>query len=54
MGPLNVIDYMVVHELAHIIEKNHSMRFWNKVKTVLPDYKERERWLKENRIKFKI
>lgn len=48
MAPLNVIDYVVVHELAHVTEKNHSARFWNKVKTVLPDYKSRQRWLKDN------
>ncbi len=48
MAPLNVIDYVVVHEMAHIIEKNHSVRFWNKVKTVLPDYKQRRKWFKEN------
>lgn len=49
MAPLNVVDYVVVHELAHINEKNHSTKFWNKVKTVMSDYKQRERWLKENR-----
>ncbi len=54
MAPLDVIDYVVVHELAHITEKNHSMRFWNKVKTILPDYKSRQRWLKENRNNLKI
>lgn len=48
MSPLNVIDYVVVHELAHIIEKNHSVRFWNKVRTILPDYRQRQKWLKEN------
>jgi len=48
LAPLNVIDYVVVHELAHIHEKNHSARFWNKIRTVLPDYEHRERWLKVN------
>lgn len=48
MAPLNVIDYVVVHELAHIHERNHSVRFWNKVKSILPDYQQREKWLKEN------
>jgi hypothetical protein len=49
MAPINVIDYVIVHELAHLHEKNHSVRFWNKVKTVLPNYEQREKWLKENR-----
>jgi len=48
MAPLDVIDYVVVHELAHIPEKNHSKRFWNKVKSILPDYKSRRKWLKDN------
>lgn len=48
MAPRDIIDYVVVHELAHIPERNHSSRFWNKVKMVLPDYKERRKWLKEN------
>ncbi|MEK9132195.1 MAG: YgjP-like metallopeptidase domain-containing protein [Patescibacteria group bacterium] len=54
MAPIEVIDYVVVHELAHIPEKNHSARFWNKVAAVLPDYKERKKWLRENVAKFKV
>jgi len=48
LSPLKVIDYVVVHELCHLFEPNHSKRFWNKVAKVLPDYKERRRWLKIN------
>lgn len=48
MAPRHIIDYVVVHELAHIPERNHSPRFWNKVGMVLPDYKERRKWLKEH------
>ncbi|MFA6521319.1 MAG: SprT family zinc-dependent metalloprotease [Candidatus Gracilibacteria bacterium] len=54
MAPLDVVDYVVVHELAHIPEKNHSKKFWDKVATILPDYKARRKWLRENGIKFKI
>lgn len=54
MAPLGIVDYVVVHELAHIPEKNHSKRFWKKVEEVLPDYKIRRKWLKENGNKFKI
>jgi predicted metal-dependent hydrolase len=42
-----VIDYVVIHELAHITEMNHSARFWAVVARVLPDYKERQKRLKE-------
>lgn len=48
MCPTEVIEYVVVHELAHIIEKNHSKAFWNEVKKVLPDYREHRKWLKDN------
>ena len=42
----DVIDYVVVHELAHIIEMNHSERFWAIVGGVLPDYKDRKEKLR--------
>jgi len=47
MADDGVIDYIVVHELAHIIEMNHSRRFWAIVEGVLPDYKERQKRLKQ-------
>ncbi len=49
MCPMAVIDYVVVHELSHIAYKNHSPGFWARVKTVLPNYKEQQDWLKVNR-----
>lgn len=42
------MEYVVVHELAHLIEMNHSKRFWKIVEEIIPDYKEQKRWLKEN------
>ena len=48
MAPLSVIEYVVVHELAHIPEKNHSPRFWSKVENILPDYRTRMSWLKHH------
>jgi len=54
MAPLAVIDYVVVHELAHLVEHNHSKKFWRKVESILPDYKTRQKWLKENANKFTI
>lgn len=44
--PLEAVDYVVVHELAHIKHHNHSKDFYNLIKKYLPDYKERERLLK--------
>lgn len=46
--PPEVLDYVVVHELCHRKEMNHSPRFWAEVAKVLPNYREQERWLKEN------
>jgi len=48
MAPREVIDYVVVHELAHIEHKDHSRKFWDRVEKVLPDYRSRRRWLKDN------
>ena len=49
MCPLSVIDYVVVHELSHITYKNHSLAFWARVKTVLPNYRDDQDWLKINK-----
>lgn len=46
MLPLKVQEYVVVHELAHLLELNHSDRYWALVASVMPDYKTSEKWLK--------
>lgn len=48
LAPRNVIDYVIIHELAHLIELNHSDRFWYWVSTAMPDYTVHEKWLKDN------
>jgi predicted metal-dependent hydrolase len=48
LAPLEVVDYVVVHELAHLRVKNHSPDFWQVVESLLPDYKTRRKWLKVN------
>ncbi len=48
MAPLPVIDYVVIHELVHLEEKNHTRAFWNKVKMLMPDYEKNKDWLKKN------
>ncbi|MBE5827939.1 MAG: M48 family metallopeptidase [Butyrivibrio sp.] len=47
-APETIVDYVVVHELCHLKEMNHSERFWAEVEKVLPDYKERRKWLKDH------
>ena len=46
--PDNVVDYIVVHELCHLKELNHSKKFWYEVEKILPDYKASRLWLKTN------
>lgn len=45
MAPLEVIDYVVVHEMCHMVHLNHDRSFWRLVGRIIPDYKERENWL---------
>ena len=46
--PINVIDYVVIHELCHIIHFNHSKLFWSKVSQHCPKYKEHKKWITKN------
>jgi predicted metal-dependent hydrolase len=48
MAPLTILDYIVVHELAHLIYPNHTAAFWNQVDKVMPDFQERKEWLRGN------
>lgn len=48
LAPDEVQNYVVVHELCHRKEMNHSSKFWAEVAAVMPDYKEHRTWLKEN------
>ena len=48
LAPPDVIDYVIIHELSHLIEFNHSNKFWKLVETAMPNYQEKEKWLKEN------
>jgi predicted metal-dependent hydrolase len=46
--PEGILDYVIVHELAHTKYRSHGPRFWALVESVMPDHKDRRRWLKEN------
>lgn len=48
LTPDYVIDYIVVHELCHLREMNHSEKFWTEVEKIMPDYQRAELWLKQN------
>jgi predicted metal-dependent hydrolase len=48
MTPLLVLKYVIIHELAHTFEKNHSSAFWSKVRLYNPSYKQQIKWLKAN------
>lgn len=48
MAPSNVVDYIVVHELCHLIHFNHSPQFWDELSCIIPKYKEYRKWLKYN------
>ena len=46
--PPDVRDYVIVHELCHLKEMNHSPRFWAEVEKAMPDYRQPLQWLKQN------
>jgi hypothetical protein len=48
LGPMKIVDYIIVHELAHLKYPTHTDAFWSLVDRVLPDYQERKEWLKLN------
>lgn len=54
MMPKEVLDYVVVHELAHTLEMNHSKNFWLHVEEIIPDYKKYRKFLKEETSIYRI
>lgn len=47
MAPADVLDYLVVHEMCHMVQMNHSSDFWKLVERIMPDYKRRRDWLRK-------
>jgi len=54
MAPVSVIDYIILHEMAHLKYPNHSNEFWNELDKKIPDYREHKNWLKRNGIKMAL
>lgn len=54
LAPAEVLDYVVVHELCHLKELNHSPRFWAQVAGILPEYREPRAWLRNNSLLLDI
>jgi predicted metal-dependent hydrolase len=54
MLPREMIEYLAVHELVHLIEPNHSRVFWERVERIVPNYQERKQWLAENRAIYNL
>jgi predicted metal-dependent hydrolase len=54
MAPLEIIDYVIIHELVHLRYHNHSRAFWKGVADILPDYRARKAWLTQNSHRFTL
>ena len=48
MTPHRIVDYVVIHELCHLIHHNHSPEYWHQVRSIVPDYQDKRDWLKTN------
>ena len=54
LAPSPILEYIIVHELCHMLEKSHSARFWALLRTVMPDYEARKKWLMDNGVKLDV
>ena len=53
-APPEIVDYVVVHELVHISQPDHSKKFWAKIRKIMPDFEQRRNWLKDHEWLLKI
>jgi hypothetical protein len=49
-----MIEYLVIHEMVHLIELHHNHTFWDRVEQILPDFLERKRWLAQNGVNYDL
>jgi predicted metal-dependent hydrolase len=54
MAPMSLVDYVVAHEVCHLVVRDHSMRFWKLLGTILPDYEERRSRLRVDGVRFRV
>lgn len=54
MAPSDVLNYIVAHELIHLIHQNHTKEFWNELDKVMPNYEKQKKWLKVNGVKMDL
>lgn len=54
MAKSNALDYIIVHEMCHMVYKDHSKEFWGLLASILPDYEVRKKWLKNNGVRMDL
>lgn len=54
MAPISVLDYIITHEMVHLEYPNHSQEFWNELDKKMPNFREKEEWLKRNGVKMDL
>lgn len=54
LTPMRIVDYIIVHEMTHLAEKNHTPAFWQNIGFIIPDYKDRKDWIDKNGKKIYI
>jgi predicted metal-dependent hydrolase len=54
MLPQHLIEYVIVHEMVHLLEPHHNHDFWDRVEKILPDYQDRKRYLAEQGAKYSL
>ena len=54
MAPPSIIDYVVVHELCHLVHHNHAPAYWNLVESIMPDFRQARSWLKLNSLTLEL